>query len=134
MNLRNKKQLAAKTLKVGKERIIFVKSRTDEIKEAITKQDIRDLKKEGAIIVKEIRGKKKKLRKKKKRNPGKIRKLIRSRKREYVILTRKLRKYLADEIKKGLTKNEISDIRKKVNNKRFRNKAHLMEYINSLKK
>ncbi len=43
MNLRTKKELAAKALKVGKERIVFVEARLDEIKEAITKQDMRDL-------------------------------------------------------------------------------------------
>jgi len=50
MNLGKKKLLAARTLKVGKARIFFVDSRKSEIKEAITKQDIRDLKQDGAII------------------------------------------------------------------------------------
>ena len=55
MNLRKKKILAAKALKVGKERIIFLKPRLEEIKEAITKQDIKDLYKEGAIKIKEVK-------------------------------------------------------------------------------
>lgn len=59
MNLKKKKQLAAKTLKVGKERILFLGPRIEEIKEAITKQDIRELKKDGAILIKEIKGRKK---------------------------------------------------------------------------
>ena len=58
MNLSKKKSLAVKTLKVGKDRIVFLKPRLDEIKEAITKQDIRELQKEGAIIVKGIKGRK----------------------------------------------------------------------------
>ena len=54
MNLKKKKILAAKTLGVGRNRIRLLKSRLDEIKEAITKQDIRDLKNDGAILIKEI--------------------------------------------------------------------------------
>ena len=44
MNLQKKKELAARTLTIGKDRIMFNTSRLDEIKEAITKQDIKDLK------------------------------------------------------------------------------------------
>ena len=59
MNLGKKKMLASRTLKVGKERIVFVKGRLEEIKDAITKQDIRDLNKEGAILIKDVKGRKK---------------------------------------------------------------------------
>jgi len=41
MKLDKKKNLAKRVLNVGKERIIFVKERLSEIKEAITKQDIK---------------------------------------------------------------------------------------------
>ena len=58
-NLAKKKQLAAKTLNVGKARIVFLPSRLDEIKEAITRQDILDLHKSGAITIRDIRGRKK---------------------------------------------------------------------------
>lgn len=44
MKLENKKDLASRALKVGKNRIAFNKSRLTEIKEAITKQDFKDLK------------------------------------------------------------------------------------------
>ena len=43
MNLTKKKELAAKVLKVGKNRIIFVEEHLSEIKEAITRFDIADL-------------------------------------------------------------------------------------------
>ena len=76
MNLLKKKELSARTLKVGKERVIFVKARLNEIKEAITKQDIRDLRKEGAILLKEIRGRKTKEGRKRRRGPGKIKKKV----------------------------------------------------------
>ena len=91
MNLNKKKSLAVRTLKVGKQRIVFLRSRLDEIKEAITKQDIRDLRKEGAIFVKDIKGRKK-VEKKNKRSPGNIRKKVNKRKQKYVIMKRKLRK------------------------------------------
>ena len=63
MNLSKKKALAAKTLKVGKDRISFVNARLDDVKEALRKQDIKDLNSEGAIIIKNIKGKKRNLKK-----------------------------------------------------------------------
>ncbi len=134
MNLNKKKSLAIRTLKVGKQRIVFLHSRLDEIKEAITKQDIRDLQKEGAILVKEIKGRKK-VEKRNNRSPGNIRKKVNKRKQEYVIMTRKLRKYVAEMKKQGkLSKEEVIDMRKKIRNKIFRSKAHLKEYMGGLKK
>ena len=41
--LDRRKDLASRVLGVGKRRIIFDSSRLSEIKEAITKQDIKDL-------------------------------------------------------------------------------------------
>src|SRR3990167_6861646 len=58
MKLDKKKNLAAKTLGVGRDRVIFNINRLDEIKEAITKQDIRDLFSNGAIAVRDIKGRK----------------------------------------------------------------------------
>ena len=114
MNLRTKKELAAKALKVGKDRVVFVRARLEEIKEAITKQDIRDLHKEGVIKVKEIKGRKKNV-KKRKKSPGKIRKNVNTRKRDYVIMTRKLRGYVAEMKKRGeLSAEEVTDIKKKI--------------------
>ena len=94
MNLRKKKQLAKNTLGIGENRIVFVKPRLDEIKEAITKQDIRDLVKSGAIIIKKIKGRKTVVKRKRRRGTGKIRMKVNTRKQDYVILTRKLRKYV----------------------------------------
>lgn len=134
MNLRNKKQLARKVLDVGKKRIVFLQSRLEEIKEAITKQDIRDLHKDGAIVVNEIKGRKKKEKKKRKAGPGKIKKKVKKRKTEYVLMTRKLRKYVAELKKRGdLGREQVKEIRKRIRNRRFRSKAHLKEYIGSLK-
>ena len=133
MNLGKKKMLAVRTLNVGKEKIVFVKSRLNEIKEAITKQDIRDLQKEGAIIIKEKKGRRK-VKKNKSRSPGNIRKKVNKRKKEYVIITRKLRKYVAELKKQGKISNEsFKEIRKKIRNREFRSLAHLKEHIGGLK-
>lgn len=135
MNLRKKKALAARTLKVGKERISFLNSRLDEIKEAITKQDIKDLQAEGAIRVKEKTGQKRVQRKPPKRSQGNVRKKVNKRKREYVISTRKLRKHVAEMKKnKHISPEEAKEIRKKIRNRNFRSKAHLKDYIGGLKK
>lgn len=135
MNLSKKKTLAAKTLKTGRTRIVFLQSRLSEINEAITKQDMRDLNKSGAIIIKGIKGKRKKKKGKIKRSLGNIRKKVNKRKREYLVLTRKLRKYLS-EIKKQkkLSNEEIEDIRKRIRNRMFGSKSHLKEHIQGLKK
>lgn len=135
MNLSKKKELAARTLGTGKERILFVKARLNEIKEAITKQDIRDLKKDGAILVKEVKGRRKNPEKKRRKGPGKIRKNVYKRKREYVTITRKLRNYLNEIRKQGkLSQENFKDLRKKIRNRIFRSKAHLKDYIGGLNK
>ncbi len=134
MNLRKKKELAAKTLNVGKERIIFVESRLDEIKEAITKQDIRDLVERKAILLKEKQGRKKVKKRKNARGAGKIKKKINVRKRNYVKVTRKLRKYLkAVKEKLGMGREEVKEIRKAIRNKKFKSKANLKEHLGERK-
>ncbi len=134
MNLSKKKELAKRTFGVGENRIVFVESRLNDIKEAITKQDIRDLKQDKAIIIKEKKGRKKVIRKRR-RSTGNIRKKINTRKKDYVILTRKLRKYVSEIKNQGkISKEEVDDIRKKIRNKAFRSKSHLKEYIEGLRK
>jgi large subunit ribosomal protein L19e len=135
MNLRKKKILAAKTLKVGKEKIIFVQTRLDEIKEAITKQDIRDLYESGAIKIKQIIGRKKQIGRKKRKSIGNIRKKIRKRKREYIALTRKLRKQVEETSKiKKISDEQLKIIRKKIKNREFRNKSDIKGYLDNLLK
>jgi|SRR3989344_8713063 len=135
MNLQKKKQLAIKTLKAGKERIVFLESRRDEIKEAITKQDIRDLVSDGAIIIKQIKGRKKNQKRKHKKGVGKVKKNVNKRKQEYVIITRKLRNYAKEIGNRGrISKENLKEIRKKIRNKAFKSKAHLKSYIKELGK
>ena len=134
MNLRSKKELARRALKVGKDRIMFVASRLSDIKEALTKQDIRDLKQYGAIVIKDTRGRKKVV-KVNNRSTGNIRKKVNTRKRDYVVMTRKLRRYVREmKIQGKVTHEEYKDIRKKIRNKAFKSKANLKEYIGGLNK
>jgi large subunit ribosomal protein L19e len=134
MNLSKKKSLTKRTFNVGDDRIIFVDSRLNEIKEAITKQDIRDLQKSGAIIIKEIHGRKNNP-KRKNRSIGNVRKKIGSRKRNYVIMTRKLRKYARSQLAAGkISKENLKDAGKKIRNKYFRSKAHMKEHFGGNKK
>jgi large subunit ribosomal protein L19e len=133
MNLKKKKALAVRTLGVGEKRIKFLKPRLDEIKEALTKQDIRDLYKDGAIVIENISGRKTSTKKKKKRSTGNIRKNVNKRKREYVALTRKLRGHLS-QIKGKLTKKETEDLRKKIRNKFFTSNANFKDYITGVRK
>src|SRR3989338_6904131 len=102
MNLEKKKILAARTLGVGKERIIFNIERLSEIKEAITKQDIRELFNNKAIFVKEIKGRKKIEKRRSRRRKGSIKKTIKRSKEKYMILARKLRAYLFELRRKEL--------------------------------
>ena len=129
MNLRRKKELAAKTFNVGKDRIQFVDARKDDIKEAIAREDMKQLKDDGAIRIKEPKGRKK-IRKKKRRTTGNIKKKVKTRKRDYVLLTRKLRKYLKELEKHGkISKEEKKELRKKIRDKDFKSHAQLKEYI-----
>ena len=135
MNLRNKKELAAKALGVGKNRVRFNPGGLDEIKEAITKEDIKSLYNDGIIMIKPVKGRKKIIKRKIRRGPGKIKKKIKYRKQDYVKITRKLRRY----IKKMKRENEVSrefylELRKKIKMKSFRSTANLREYIESMKR
>jgi large subunit ribosomal protein L19e len=135
MDLNKKKELAARTLKVGKQRIFFVPSRLEEIKEAMTKQDIRDLHKEKVILVKEIKGRRTRKKKKNKKGDGNKKKNVNRKKETYMALTRKLRKYLKDLRSQGkISKEESKEIRKKIRNRIYKNKAHLKMLLGDVKK
>ena len=130
MNLKKKKALAAKTFGLGKSKIVFLTSRIDEIKEAITKQDIRDLYNEGAILIKDDAGRRTARVRIGRRSTGNIRKKIVGRKRKYVIMTRKLRRHLKEHGRTGkISKEHVDKIRNKIKNKEFKNKFNLNEYL-----
>ena len=129
-NLNKRKMLAAKVLGVGLARVIFDNSRLEEIKEAITKQDIRDLYEAGAITLREIRGKRTYVPRTTKRGPGKIKKIVHDRKGDYVKLTRKLRRYVKElhsQDKFDLIK--YKQLRKMIKARAFKDKNHIRNHI-----
>ena len=133
MNLTKKKELAAKSLKVGKNRILFKMENLAEIKEAITRQDINGLYKDGTITIKPIKGRKKIKKRKTRKGPGKIKKKVNKRKQVYVKITRKLRKYLMDLRDKNIIGRELYwKIRSKIRMRDFRSKAALKEYLKGI--
>lgn len=132
MNIKKKKNLVARTLKIGKGRIVFDKNRLNEIKEIITKQDVRDLLKNGVIKIKTIKGRRKKVNKRKKRGFGRIKKKVNKRKKVYVFRIRKLRKYINHLLKtKVITKEKYYKLRKMAKAGAFKSRRHLIEYIQS---
>jgi large subunit ribosomal protein L19e len=133
--LRKRKALASKVLRVGKNKIIFDSSKLAEIKEAITKQDIRDLYEAGIISIRETRGKKTIVKRTTKKGPGKTKRKVHNRKRDYMILVRKLRRHVRELKTQGrLPQEAFEDIRKKIRAKTFKNKAHLKEYLKEYEK
>ncbi|MCD4770800.1 hypothetical protein K8R30_00105 [archaeon] len=132
MQLARKKELAAKVLKVGKNRIVFAEGRLKEIKEAISRMDIMDLHKSGAILIREVSGRKKIVGRKHRRRTGKIKKQVNNRKAEYVIITRKLRAFVRGAFRTGkITAVEKQEIRKQIRARKFRSKRQLKEAIES---
>lgn len=130
MNLSKKKVLAAKALNVGKNRLIFSSSALSEIKEAITKQDIKSLHSEGIIKIKPVKGRKKVTRRKTRRGPGKIKKKVNNRKQVYVKITRKLRAYIMGLRDRGTIERDLyKDLRKKIRMRFFKSKAGLRDYL-----
>jgi len=130
MNLKTKKRLAARTFGVGAGRIIFRNERIDEIKEAITKQDMKDLMSSNAIMIREITGQRTAVKRNRKRSFGKVKKKVRMRKKTYMNLTRKMRAFAKQLLLQGrITKEEYWEIRKKIKSRVFRSKSHMSEII-----
>lgn len=130
MNLAKKKELASKVLGVGKGRIVFTEGRLNEIKEAISRQDIIDLNKSGAISIREVNGRKKIVGRKNRRRVGKIKKRVNVRKKEYVIITRKLRTFVRGLFRTGKISNkERIELRKQIRSRKFKSKRHLKENL-----
>ena len=135
MQLNKKKELASRVLGIGKKRIIFNKGALDEVKEALTKQDIRDLVKAGSIFVKEISGTKKQVKRNTRRRAGSIKKNVNTRKRDYMTITRKLRAFISELRKHGtISSEEYWKLRKEIRAKSFKSKAHLKERISQVVK
>lgn len=133
MKLENKKELVSRALGIGKGRITFNSSRLSELKEAITKQDIKDLKDSGVIIVKEIKGRKAVRARKTRRRAGSIKKKVGAKKQNYIVLTRKLRAHLSGLKTRGLLENkDFKEFRKEIRASNFRSLAHMKERVSHL--
>lgn len=145
MNLKIQKELAAKVAKVGVHKIILNPVRYEDLKEAITKADIRALIKDGAIKIEQERSPSRQraierhLQRKKGRQRGhgkrKGQKKARTpRKQQWVrkirILRTTLRKY-RDE--KKVDMKIFTDLKQKVKGGFFRDNNHLMFYVKSNK-
>jgi large subunit ribosomal protein L19e len=127
--MRSKKQLAAKVLNVGAEKIRFNPLRLTDIAEAITRQDIQDLYRDGAIMIREKVGRRK-AEKKKARKAGNVKGKAYAKKTEYVKITRKLRRYLKElKMQEKINQEKYNDAKQKLRTRAFKSKAHLKEYI-----
>ena len=133
MNLKKKRALAARTLGVGKGRIIFNFARLNEIKEAITKQDIRDLVASNGIMIAPIKGRKKVERRQTRRRAGRIRKKVRHSKQEYVRHIRKSRAYIQElREHKKLSEEGYWKLRKELKAGIHPTKHHIKERVSQL--
>ena len=133
MNLGKKKALAAATLNVGKGRIVFNVQRLAEIKEAITKQDIRDLFASGAIFINDIKGRKTVVKRRTRRKAGSVKKKIKQGKKKYMTLTRKFRSILFDlRNKEKISEENYLKLRKEIRASIFKDKVHLKHRIEEL--
>lgn len=127
MNLAKKKKMIARTLGIGANRVVITSQ--GEIKEAITREDIRELAKQGIIKVKIIAGRRKKARIGK-REEGSIKKRTRNRKQSYVKLTRKLRDYIKNlKHREKISAEKYRETRKKIKARAFKSLARLTEAL-----
>lgn len=130
MQLKNKKILAAKALNVGASRIVFNNARLNEINEAITRQDIIDLKNDGAIMIREISGRRKVERRTTRKKAGKVKVKKKQRKKKYMIIARKLRRYLNELRKQNRIENDkYHEARTKITTSAFKDKNQFKEYL-----
>jgi len=115
------KRLASKVLDVGKNSVWFDSERLNDIKEAITKEDIKILVKEGAIKKKHAKGIKRRAgkirqirkRKGRARGEGKKKGKLKKGKKEYVLKIRNLRSYIKIlKKRKEITATESDRLRK----------------------
>ena len=127
------KKLAAKVFDVGTGRILFDKLRLNDIAQAITREDIRDLAKEGVIKIRPVQGVRK-LEKRKKRGTGSRRQFPSTRKQDYVKRIRKMRRFLLKlKNDKQISSKDHDRVRRLAKAGQFKSKRHLEEYIKGKK-
>ena len=141
MKLNVQKRIAADILKAGQNRVWFDNARLNEIKEAITKADIRKLINDGAIKAKQKKGissfrtNKLRLQKRKGRRKGpgsrKGTKTARTpRKRAWITKVRVQRSFIKLlKIKKLVAPETYTKIYRMIKGNQFRSKRHLKLYL-----
>ena len=141
MNLKTQKRLAAKIMKVGETRVWFDPGRLDEIKEAITKADLKPLVKNGLIKkkpktgVSRFRARKRQTQRKKGRqqNTGSRKGKRTSRlsgKQQWMNKLRAQRKLIFTLRENGSITNEtFKSLYKKAKGSFFRSRSHIILYL-----
>ena len=141
MKLRNQKRIAAQLLKVGKKHVQFDQDNLSEIKEAITKADLRSLVGQGVIRLKQYQSqshsrvktraeqKRKGRRKGQGSREGKATARLPS-KREWINKVRLQRDLLVFLKEKGMITNKVyREMRAKVKGGFFRTRKHITLYL-----
>jgi len=141
MNLKNKRKLSSRIVGVGFDRVWFDPNRTTEIKEAITREDLKKLMATGAILIKQKKGVSKgrfrqslkQKRKGRKKGPGskKGKHTARAGKKElWIIKIRSQRELLKELFSKNLiSKQDYRDLRQKAKGGYFRSLRHIKLYL-----
>ena len=132
--LSTQKRLAAEILNVGKDRVYFNPFRIEDISQAITRMDIKELIKERGIM-KKIMKKQKRKKKKNRKGTGKIKMRVKKRKEKYIAKIRKLRRYLLEIKEKGIiSREEYRKLRRLAKSGHFKTRRHLKEYLSNVMK
>ena len=134
MNLSSKRDLIARMLGVGKERIAFDPERLEDIEDAVTRDEIRALISQGAIKLKPIRGQS---RRQKERRAGqgsrKGKKGARMGKKiRWVRQVRALRGYLK-KVKPNISREMYWELYRRIKGGEIRTVARLKEAIGGAK-
>ena len=141
MNLRSQKRMAAEVMGTGKSRVWIDPDRVNDVAEAITKQDIRNLIESGVIKKKKAKGtskgraRKTASQKKKGRRKGHgsrkgskgARKKRKDNWKEKIRAIRKKLKEMRDS--EEITRDEYRELYRKSKGGFFRNKKHMQIYI-----
>ncbi|MEM3422428.1 MAG: 50S ribosomal protein L19e [Candidatus Bilamarchaeaceae archaeon] len=125
------RRIAADILSVGKKRIRFATDKLSEIKNAMTREDVRNLINKKAITILPKKGRRKK-KKRKKRGEGSIKgsKSGKERKKEWMARVRSQRKLLSYLVENNILKKEHKrNIYLKIKGNSFRSKRALLTYL-----
>lgn len=141
MNLKTQRRIAANLLKVGTNKVKFDEDKLNDIKEALTKEDIRGLIKEKAITAKpekgissfrfrKLRAQKKKGRRREEGSREGRRKARLPRKRAWILKVRTQRKFAKSLRKKELITSKIHrTLIRQIKGNFFRSKRHIKLYL-----